>query len=254
MSHVKDEAILESIQKHFGVGKIYKHGPESVQLRVASKEDLPFIFRHFDRFGLITQKGADFVLQKQIFKLIQAKEHLTEEGLCKIIAIKASMNRGLSYKLQSAFPDVVPVVRPLIENPKILDPNWLAGFTSAEGCFYVLITKSTTKIGFQVKLVYQLSQHKRDEKLLKLLIEYLDCGNIYKNGDAFDFRVSKLSDILNKIIPFFKKYPILGMKALDFADWCKVAELMKNNMHLTAEGLEKIRKIKAGMNRGRKLD
>ena len=67
MSHVKDEAILESIQKHFGVGKIYKHGPQSVQLRVASKEDLPFIFRHFDRFGLITKKGVDFVLQKKIF-------------------------------------------------------------------------------------------------------------------------------------------------------------------------------------------
>ena len=73
VSHVKDEAILESIQKHFGVGKIYKHGPQSVQLRVASKEDLPLIFRHFDRFGLITKKGADFLLQKQIFKLIQAK-------------------------------------------------------------------------------------------------------------------------------------------------------------------------------------
>ena len=73
VSHVKDEAILESIQKHFGVEKIYKHGLQSVQLRVASKEDLPFIFRHFYRFGLITQKGADFVLQKQIFKLIQAK-------------------------------------------------------------------------------------------------------------------------------------------------------------------------------------
>ena len=116
-----------------------------------------------------------------------------------------------------------------------------------------IIASKTHSIGFQVKLVYQLSQHKRDEKLLKLLIEYLDCGNIYKNGDAFDFRVSKLSDILNKIIPFFKKYPILGVKALDFADFCKAAELMKNKAHLTKDGLEQIRKIKAGMNRGRKL-
>ena len=42
------------------------------------------------------------------------------------------------------------------------------------------------------------------------------------------------------------------MKALDFADFCLAAELMKDNKHLTLEGLEQIRKIKAGMNTGRK--
>ena len=30
--------------------------------------------------------------------------------------------------------------------------------------------------------------------------------------------------------------------------------MMKQKKHLTAEGLEQIRQIKAGMNRGRKLD
>ena len=85
------------------------------------------------------------------------------------------------------------------------------------------------------------------------LIELLKCGKIFKNRETFDFKVSKLSDILNKIIPFFKPYPILGIKALDFYDWCKVAELMKNKMHLTAEDLDEIRKIKAGMNKGRKI-
>ena len=88
---------------------------------------------------------------------------------------------------------------------------------------------------------------------MRSLIELLKCGKIFKNREAFDFKVYKLSDILNKIIPFFKKYPILGMKALDFDDWCKVAELMKNKMHLTAEGLEAIRQIKAGMNTGIKF-
>ena len=87
---------------------------------------------------------------------------------------------------------------------------------------------------------------------MRSLIELLKCGKIYRRGEAFDFKVSKLSDILNKIIPFFKKYPIFGVKALDFADFCKVAELMKDKMHLTQEGLDKIRQIKAGMNTKRK--
>jgi hypothetical protein len=50
------------------------------------------------------------------------------------------------------------------------------------------------------------------------------------------FTVRKLSDILKIIIPFFEKYPLRGTKSLDFADFCKVAELMKDKAHLTKEG------------------
>ena len=38
---------------------------------------------------------------------------------------------------------------------------------------------------------------------------------------------------------------------MDFLDWCKIAILIKNKLHLTPEGLELIRKIKDGMNKGR---
>ena len=65
--------------------------------------------------------------------------------------------------------------------------------------------------------------------------------------------VTKLSDIEEKIIPFFNKFPIWGVKAEDFADFCRARELMKEKKHLTAEGLEEIRQIKAGMNIGRKI-
>ena len=66
--------------------------------------------------------------------------------------------------------------------------------------------------------------------------------------------VTKFDDIVNIIIPFYNKYPIHGVKALDFKDFCLVAEMMKEKKHLTQKGLELIRKIKAGMNRGRKLN
>ena len=46
--------------------------------------------------------------------MINQKEHLTEEGLRKIVAIKAAMNLGLPDKLKEAFPDVIPVQRSLI--------------------------------------------------------------------------------------------------------------------------------------------
>lgn len=36
------------------------------------------------------------------------KEHLTKEGLLKFVAIKASMNLGLSPELLVDFPGIVP--------------------------------------------------------------------------------------------------------------------------------------------------
>uniref|UniRef100_UPI0030E5EFA5 hypothetical protein n=1 Tax=Dematophora necatrix TaxID=2751867 RepID=UPI0030E5EFA5 len=156
-------------------------------------------------------------------------EHLTSEGLLKIINIKASMNKGLSEELSKAFPpgpgpsgiffnkkiDAVPVLRPgpgpLVDTPTIRDPNWLAGFVSAEGCFSIQVGKSAScKTGIRVWSRFQITQHNRDAELMKTLEEYLNCGRHYfkSNSEVGDFIVSKLSDITDKIIPFFEKYPI----------------------------------------------
>jgi hypothetical protein len=90
---------------------------------------------------------------------------------------------------------------------------------------------------------------------MKSLVQYFGCG-IYSeasySGPVSIFTVNKFKDLEEKIISFFDKYPLQGSKALDFADFRKAAEIMKTKSHLTVDGLEEIRKIKAGMNRGRK--
>ena len=253
--HVKDEIILKDIQNFFGpsVGKIYKSKADLLQFRIFSVKDLLKVFKHFDQFPLLTQKQADYELFKQAFNLILSKEHLTKEGLTKIVAIKAYLNKGLSDDLKSAF-SVAPIARPLVNQHIVKDSNRLAGFASAEGCFTIMIAKSSaSSTGFQLHLKFILTQHYRDEQLMISLIEYFGCGKAYvrSSGNAIDFVVVRLSDIINKIIPFFKDYPILGNKAKDFEDWCKVAEMLKEKKHLTRSGLERIRKIKNGMNRVR---
>ena len=72
------------------------------------------------------------------------------------------------------------------------------------------------KTSGQVQLVFRLGQHSRDEQLMESLIYYLHCGSLYKQKEAVIFEVKKLSDINEKIIPFFKKYPILGVKSKNF--------------------------------------
>lgn len=134
------------------------------------------------------------------------------------------MNLGLSSTLKEAFTDNITIVkRPIINDIQIKSPNWLAGFTSGEGCFLVDIFKA--KSGNIVRLKFTLIQHTRDEKLIKSLIDYLNCGFIVKTDKAVSFIVTKFSDIEEKIIPFFTKYPILGVKSSDFEDFRKVAHL-----------------------------
>ena len=105
------------IQAYFsGVGSISKRSNrEIIQFQVVSVKDLRVIINNFDKYPLIIEGCSDFKLFKQIFNLKERKEHLTDDGLGKIIAIKATMNNGLSSKLQTAFPDVVPVTRPLVK-------------------------------------------------------------------------------------------------------------------------------------------
>jgi hypothetical protein len=89
--HRKDQGLLEQIQKFFNAGNTYNNSTVS-RYRVFSVEDLQVISEHFNKYTLQTQKRVDYELFKQALVLIQNKEHLTKQGLEKIIAIKASMN------------------------------------------------------------------------------------------------------------------------------------------------------------------
>lgn len=250
--HKKDKDILEQIKNYFGLGYITHHGINTLQYRIKSVKDLKVILEHFDKYPLITQKQGDFILFKMAFNLVKTKEHLKMEGLNKIVGIRASLNTGIKANLKEAFPQAIPVVRPLVVERVVPDPEWFAGFASAEACFLVNIKKSTSHIcGYQVWLIFTLTQDVRDEQLMKTFETYLGCGSMEKTSrEVVNFNVRKLSDIQIQtvVLPFFLKYPILGVKFKDFQDWCKVADLMMKNKHLTLSGVEEIRRIKSGMN------
>ena len=60
-----------------------------VSFTVAKNNDLlNVIIPHFTNFPLQTQKRVDFELWTKILVLIKNKEHLTNEGLLKILSLK----------------------------------------------------------------------------------------------------------------------------------------------------------------------
>lgn len=121
--HKKDSEVLEQIKSYWGVGKITSKTSKSVQFRVRSIKELSMVINHFDKYPLITQKRADFILWCHIINMIIRKEHLTQKGLIAIVNIRASINLGLSDELKQAFPNTVPVKRPLVVDQVIRDPQ-----------------------------------------------------------------------------------------------------------------------------------
>lgn len=258
--HLKDENLILALQKFFSnVGSIrIDKKRKFVRFCVRSINELSrIIIPHFTNYKLSSQKLEDFRFLKQIVDLMLLKEHLTADGLQKIINIRASMNWGLSEVQKSEFANTKAVQRQVINTASIPDEHWLAWFASGEGNFSVNIKKSKThKLGLGLELKFRLVQHARDKQLLELIGDYFKCGKVIsRRENAFVYQVKNFANIKkNKIIPFFLKHPIQGVKHKDFQDLCKIARIMEKKKHLTVAGLSLIRKIKSSMNRGRKVD
>jgi hypothetical protein len=252
--HEKDFALLEQIKLFFGVGHITKLGAESIQYRVSGLDDLNLIIDHFDNYPLLTYKHFDYLFFKEVLNLMKKGKHLTLEGLNRIMSIKASLNTGkISNTLSLAFPELEPALTPEIPNRYMQDLNWLAGFTDAEGCFFIALKKSAvSKLGETVWLKFILTQHSRDRDLLESLIQILNCGRYISKSGYGEFVVEKFTDIWSKIIPIFEKFKLHGVKTQNYEDFKKAAILLENKAHLTRKGLDELKIIKGRMNKRRK--
>lgn len=64
------------------------------------------------------------------------------------------------------------------------------------------------------------------------------------------FRVTKIKDLINVIIPHFNNYPLYTQKFCDFKLWSEVVYFLYNKQHLTPSGFNVILSYYASINRG----
>ncbi len=144
---------------------------------------------------------------------------------------------------------------------RLLSPWYIVGFTDGEGCFAILITKhKSKKIGRDANLCFEIELRADDKPVLELIQKRLDCGRIVElNYERYGWKqhvkfvVRKQSDIFYKVIPFFKKFPLIGKKGKDFGLFCQAAEIFKRKDHLTDEGINQLLKIREFMNNRRPM-
>ena len=135
------------------------------------------------------------------------------------------------------------------KNNPTLDNAWLAGFTDAEGCFTVSITKRSEKYS-QVNVRYIISQ-KGELELMAKFKELLNGTLSYlKSYDGYNMSVHLTK--LDKVLDYFNRYDLRTKKTLDFWHWYKIYVLVLRNEHRTKEGLELIKRLAGEINKKKK--
>ena len=111
---------------------------------------------------------------------------------------------------------------------------YLLGFTDAEGCFSISLKKeNTARFGWALDPLFQITQHKCNREVLEMFQKELKCGRIIeKSGqpDCLVFLVDNRRQLVEKIIPFFEKYPLLT-KSNDFGKFREIIAGMESKMH-----------------------
>ena len=95
VQHKRDVQILHALKAHFGCGVVRTNHGDRMAYRVRGLEHLrecivPFFIQH----PLKTKKNVDFHKFSTILRMMDEGAHLTSEGVERIRAIAAEMNRG----------------------------------------------------------------------------------------------------------------------------------------------------------------
>ena len=77
----RDLFILLQLQQFLGgIGSIHLNPTQNmVNFSIDSIKDLNYLITHLEKYPLLTQKAADFILFKEAIKLINNKSHLSIE-------------------------------------------------------------------------------------------------------------------------------------------------------------------------------
>ena len=140
----------------------------------------------------------------------------------------------------------------------IVSKDYVVGLTDGEGCFYVNIWKSPAyRAGVGVQMHFHVKMQEKDKALLESVRNTLDCGAVYfqrerrqNHCQCYRYTVSAQRDILQKVIPFFKHNPLQSAsKRENFRIFSEIASLVERGEHLKISGVERIKKLKAQMNK-----
>ena len=127
---------------------------------------------------------------------------------------------------------------------------YLAGFADGEGTFSVAVTRRPDlRHGFQLVPKFRVSQNPERANVLELFQETLACGSIRENDAnrpadrTMVYVVRRRSDLLNSVIPFFHRNPLLSDKRRSFETFETIVKAMAAGRHTDRDGFNGLVKL-----------
>jgi len=83
-----------------------------------------------------------------------------------------------------------------------------------------------------------------------MIKERWGCGFIRpdRSDKTLKFEVRNVGDLVAKVLPHFRAYPLVSSKQADFVRFERICELANDGGHLELEGLEEIVQVAIAMN------
>lgn len=129
--------------------------------------------------------------------------------------------------------------------------SYLTGYVDGEGCFCVTFNKSKRhKLGWEIRPSFSVSQNNDRSEVIKICKEYFGCGSIRRDRSdkTVKFETRSVKDLVEKIIPHFKKCPLISGKRKDFKIFSGICEKIYKQEHLTHKGFNEIVSMSSKIN------
>lgn len=149
------------------------------------------------------------------------------------------------------------------QQERLIRIGWITGFVDGEGCFSIGFVRQCGGrgrqgygTGIQVTHEFVVVQGARSKGALDELRRFFGAGQVAVHRrfddhreDMYRFVVRKRADLLEKVIPFFERYPLQTSKEYDFECFARCVRLMAQGRHLDRNGVIEIARISEQMNR-----
>jgi hypothetical protein len=126
-----------------------------------------------------------------------------------------------------------------------LNPFWITGLCESSGHFFI---KPFIRHGvWQINYCFEIVLPVAEQSILYRIRDFFGVGLIYIKNKQCIYRINRLKDLLNVIIPHFTNYPLLTRKVMIFKLWKNALSLVEKKQQFSNTGLIQILEIYAAM-------
>jgi hypothetical protein len=107
--------------------------------------------------------------------------------------------------------------------------SYISGYVDGEGCFNVSLSpRPTLLVGWEVRPSFSVSHNGDRAEVLTMLQQYFGCGTVRpdRSDKTVKWEIRSLLPIMDRVLPHFRRHPLLSSKQKDFELFALICEAM----------------------------